>query len=403
MATRLSLADLAERAGVDRGYAEALVEHGIVTASEGGRFVDTDVRRVRIAQALERGGLALAAIGAAIRSGALSFDFVEQADYDRFAAFGGETFADVSARTGVPVELLLVIRDAMGGAHPHPDDLIRDDEREVVPLLEVQMRIGVRPASAERSLRVMGEAVQRIAETEADWWQHDIQAPLVAAGKTAVEIGELSGTFTPELGRTGDRALLAMWHGQQGNAWLRNIFSGFEYAMTNAGLHTPPDRMPAISFLDLTGYSRLTDERGDAVAAELAQQLAPLVQRTAAANGGRVVKWLGDGVMFHFRDPGRAVVASLEMVDAARTSELPPAHVGVHAGPVVFQGGDYFGRTVNVASRISDYARPGEVVVSQDVVDMAGDQGIAFAEIGPVELKGLTGTVRLFTARRTAG
>ena len=48
---------------------------------------------------------------------------------------------------------------------------------------------------------------------------------------------------------------------------------------------------------------------------------------------------------------------------------LPPAHVGLHAGPVIFQEGDYYGQTVNVASRIADYARPGEVIVSQEVVD----------------------------------
>src|SRR5207344_2335494 len=119
---------------------------------------------------------------------------------------------------------------------------------------------------------------------------------------------------------------------------------------------------------DLTGYTRFTAERGDKAAAELAETLRRLVQRTSVEHGGRPVKWLGDGVMFHFRDPGPAVVAALEMIDGIATAGLPPAHVGLHAGPVLFQDGDYFGRTVNVASRIAGYARPGEVVVSQAVV-----------------------------------
>jgi hypothetical protein len=96
------------------------------------------------------------------------------------------------------------------------------------------------------------------------------------------------------------------------------------------------------------------------------------------------------------------VLAALEMVEGVASGGLPPAHVGLHAGPVVFQEGDYFGRTVNLAARIADYARPGEVVVSQDVVDAAHGAPVTFTEIGPVELKGVTGTLRLHTARRDA-
>jgi len=79
---------------------------------------------------------------------------------------------------------------------------------------------------------------------------------------------------------------------------------------------------------------------------------------------------------------------------------IPPAYVGIHAGRVVFQEGDYFGRTVNIAARIAEYARPGEVLVSQEVVDAADGTPVSFTEIGPVELKGVSGTLRLHTARR---
>ena len=88
------------------------------------------------------------------------------------------------------------------------------------------------------------------------------------------------------------------------------------------------------------------------------------------------------------------------MVAGVAEAGLPPAHVGLHAGPVIFQEGDYYGQTVNMASRIADYARPGEVVVSQEVVDASGDVGVHFREIGPVELKGVAGAVRLHTASR---
>ena len=125
-----------------------------------------------------------------------------------------------------------------------------------------------------------------------------------------------------------------------------------------------------------------------------------LVQRAAVDHGGRPVKWLGDGVMVYFRDVGPGVVAALDMVDGVAAAGLPPAHVGLHAGPVLFQEGDYFGQTVNVASRIADYARPGEVLVTREVVAAAGEDGVAFTDIGPVELKGIPGPVHLLAAHR---
>jgi len=181
---------------------------------------------------------------------------------------------------------------------------------------------------------------------------------------------------------------------------MKNIFEGFESALAATGAHSRLDRPPAICFLDLTGYTRLTDERGDEAAADLAGQLSRLVQRTSVKHGGKPVKWLGDGVMFWFRESGPAVLAALEMVDGAAAADLPPAHVGVHSGPVLFQQGDYFGRTVNVAARIADYARQGEVLVSQEVVEAADGTPVAFNEIGPVDLKGLSEAVRLYVAER---
>jgi adenylate cyclase len=96
------------------------------------------------------------------------------------------------------------------------------------------------------------------------------------------------------------------------------------------------------------------------------------------------------------------VLAAVEMVKVVGSHALPPAHVGIHAGPVVFQEGDYFGRTVNITARIADYARPGEVLVSQEVVDATGGGPVTFTEIGPVELKGVPGTPRLYIARGDA-
>jgi adenylate cyclase len=86
------------------------------------------------------------------------------------------------------------------------------------------------------------------------------------------------------------------------------------------------------------------------------------------------------------------------MVRLVADAGLPSAHVGLHAGPVLFQEGDYFGRTVNVAARVADYARPGEVLATKEIVDASSGAGVSFTPIGPVELKGVSGVVELYAA-----
>jgi adenylate cyclase len=397
--------DLAERAGVDPGFVDRLVELGILPSTEGGPYSDGDVRRVRIVQMLERAGIALEGIGRAISIGAMSLDFVETVTYERFASFGDVTFAELSEKTGIPVGLLMVVREATGSAQPAPGDRVRDDELDVVPLIEFQLAQGFRPAIIERALRVQGESLRRVAETESQSWHSELVVPRLRAGKGWAEIAALAQEVSPGLSETSDRALLAIYHAQQTHSWMKNILEGVESVLEGLGVHRRSDRSsPAICFLDVTGYTRLTEERGDEAAAEVAERLGRIVQRSSVQHGGRPVKWLGDGVMFYFPRPGNGVVAALDMVEAGEQAGLPPAHVGLHAGEVLAQEGDYFGRTVNVASRIADYARPGEVLVSQEVVDASADGGVVrFAEIGPVELKGVSGAITLHAAHRGQG
>jgi class 3 adenylate cyclase len=221
----------------------------------------------------------------------------------------------------------------------------------------------------------------------------------IAEGKGPEEIG--SADLTDRISPLAEQTLLAMYHAHQARTWTGNIVEGFEVLMSQAGIRSRLERLPAMCFLDITGYTRLTQEHGDDAAAELASTVARLVRRSSIQHGGKPVKWLGDGVMFFFADPGPGVRAALEMVDGIAAAGLPPAHVGLHAGPVLFQEGDYYGQTVNLSARIADYARPGEVLVTQAVADASHEDGIAFDDIGPVELKGVSGAAHLFRAHRT--
>jgi adenylate cyclase len=396
----LSQREVAERAGVGSTYVSRLVEVGVLAPAGDGTFTDGDARRARLCRGLEGAGLPIEALVEALDRGELSFAFLELSVYDRFSALTPRTFTDVSEQEGIPLDVLLVVREAMGLAQAAPDDQMREDELEVVPLIQLQLSKGFDPTVIERWLRVYGDTLRRIAETEAEWWRNQLALPYLRSGMNASEMLRLTAEWGGEFTSRVERALLAVYHANQEHTWTEALIEEIEEALDRAGLRSRMEVTPAICFLDLTGYTRLTEERGDQAAAELAERLAPLVQRPAERHGGRVVKWLGDGVMFHFRDPTGGVVAALEMIEAVSEADLPPAHVGLHTGPVVFQGGDYFGRTVNIAARIAEQARPGQVLVTQEIVDQVGSDGVTFEPMGAVELKGVSQPVILQVVKR---
>ena len=397
---RISKAEVAERAGVDLDYVARLVDAGVLAPDADGTFTDGDARRARLYQGLERAGLPIDALVQATERGELSFEFLDHPVYDRFARLTSKTFRDVSSEEGIPLELLLVVREAVGLAQGDPDDQMREDELQVVPLIKRQLSMGFDPVVLERMLRVYGDALRRITETEADWWRTQITQPSLASGMNMTEFLQTAAELGGEVTWLAEQAMLAIYHANQEHTWNENLFEEVEEALDRAGLRSRIATLPAICFLDITGYTRLTEERGDEAAAELAARLTPLVQRQAERHDGKVVKWLGDGVMFHFREPTGGVTAALEMVDAIAAAGLPPAHVGLHTGPVVFQGGDYFGRTVNLAARIGEQAAPGQVLVTQEIVDRVVPDGIAFEPIGAVELKGVSEPVVLHAVTR---
>jgi adenylate cyclase len=400
----LSAAGLADLAGVTEAEVQRMVDLGILVARDSaGPFLASDVQKVRLATACEQAGLPMAGIAAAIREGRLSFAFLEAAPYRRWAVRSARTYRQVSQETGVPLELLGSFLEAMGFARLAPEELIREDELEVVPLLQLGLSSGfLDQVWSTRLGRGYAEGMRLIARVEKEVWQARFMAPLLTSGanpQTAMERAAQRGVdlnVTPLI----DRALMAAYRRQEELAWIEQLVEHIETALEETGVLGRPERVPAMCFLDLVGYTRLTEEHGDQVAAELAETLAVLVDRSSRGHGGLPVKWLGDGVMFHFRDPAGAVLAALQMVEEFPQAGLPPAHVGVAAGPVVVQGGDYFGRTVNLAARIAAHASANRVLVSEPVVQRAPPQGVTFVELGQVQLKGIAHPVRLLEARR---
>jgi len=391
--------DLAREAGVSAAFVDRLVDLHILTPKPiVSPFSGGDLHRVRLVHGLEQGGIPLDALASAVRSGALSFDFFDAHFWDRFGGLSEKTFRELSEETGLSLEFLQAMRESIGYARPEPEDRVRKDELEIVPLLATIAAAGVNSAVLERQIRTWGESLRRIAEADSGFYRDQIEAPLLEAGLSWSDMlqvaSQASESFVPFL----DPALLSAYHAQSEHTWMSVVVEAVEATLEVAGLHRIVAHPPAMCFLDLSGYTRLTEEKGDSAAAEMAAALGRLVQTGSLEHGGRPVKWLGDGVMVHFKHPADAVLFALEERDAIPAAGLPSAHVGIAAGPLVFQDGDYFGRTVNLAARIASYAGAGQVLVSDEVVDEMIGRGVEFTEIGPAALKGVAAPVRLHEA-----
>ena len=398
----LSASALADLAGVTEPEVARLVELGILVPRDGaGPFRETDVQKVRLAVACEQAGLPMAGIASAIRAGRLSFAFLEAAPFRRWAVRSTRTYRQVSQETGVPLDTLGAVLESMGFARIDPDEPMREDELAVVPLLQLGLSSGTFDlAWLARLGRAHAEGLRLLATAWTEAYQARFEGPALESGadqRTAMELAaQLGGDFLP----LGDPALLGIYRRQQELSWTEHLVERIENELEAAGMLGRPERVPAMSFLDLTGYTHLTEQQGDATAAALAETLAVLVNRSSREHGGVPVKWLGDGVMIHHREPAGAVLSALGLVAQLPEAGLPPAHVGVAAGPVVVQGGDYFGRTVNLAARIAAHAGAGQVLVSQRVAEAAPPGGVVFTEAGEVELKGFAHPVRLLEASR---
>jgi class 3 adenylate cyclase len=254
-----------------------------------------------------------------------------------------------------------------------------------------------------RFARLYGGSIQRLVAAGIEFFDRAIRERVGASSLPDEEkdalVYEKGGEFTYLISR------LTPWLQQRHRErilvdYLVSLTEGF---MDERGIAPrQPRQLPAIAFLDLSGYTALAEERGDEAAAEVAAGVADVVQDVAVGHGGRPIKWLGDGVMMYFADPSAAVISGLDLVEETERAISAPARVGVNAGPVVVQEGDYFGRTVNVAARIADYAAPREVLVSEPAREAAATaDAIAFELVGDVALKGVPRPVRLHRAVRS--
>ena len=397
-----TIPEVARGANVPEAFVHNLVRLGILPA--GGTIVYSvrDVRRARLLHAWEAAGLPLAAVARMLEEGTLSLDFL-----DAPSLTGPEpldrSYAELAEVSGVSLPLVKRLHAALGFAPPRSEDQAREDDAELVAVAKMFLSVGVDESSLLGLVRVYADSLRRVAKAEAELYESEIEEPLRLQGLEERQLIEFGSGFGDRLLPALERTLNAVYRRHREHVWIEHAVYHAELELQRMGLHERVQEPSAICFVDLTGYTRMTEERGDETAARVARSLSSLVYDTSRRHGGRPIRWLGDGGMFHFRRPRAAVLSGLEMADEAPSAGLPPTHIGIHTGSVIYQDGDVYGRTVNIASRIASQAGAGEVFVSEETVRGAGDDELHFTPLRSVELKGISAPIRLYRASRRGG
>lgn len=389
--------ELAERAGANVETIRRLVGLGILSL-EDGAFRRRDVMRVRVVRDLEAKGIDADTLAAALGSGHLTLGYLESAGR-RFPR-SDVTFERLALDAGIAVETIQRIYVAFGLPRPEPDERVREEDLPMLKAIPVLFGAGVDEGEVLRAARVWGDGARRVAQFQDHYFHNTVEERFRRRGLRDNEAFEAAiREVGLRMGHSGEQMLGWLTRRHAEVFLTEHQFEHVEAALDEAGVRV---RLPrgdeAAAFADLTGYTRLTEEAGDERAAAVSLELAQFVNEVAAAHRGDVVKMLGDGVHFHFRDPADAVRASLGIVGGIETRGLPPAHIGVNAGPMIYDEGDYFGRTVNIAARIAAKANAGDVFVGEDLARNVEPEGFALHEVGEFELKGITRPVTIFRA-----
>ncbi|MDQ4027660.1 MAG: adenylate/guanylate cyclase domain-containing protein [Actinomycetota bacterium] len=394
----LSIQQVGDRAGVDQEYVRRLIELGALRREEYG-YEESDAHLVALLHTWEEAGLPPQSILTAVETGVLTLDFLKTPAWNLPEPLA-QTYRQFTEEKEIPLHLLRAVHEAIGFAPPDPDDRVRPDDVVMTQLVRTILDIGASEETVRRLFRLYADNLRRLARAEAELYVAQVQKRWQDSGLDESELMRFGSEVGRRMTPLVEAILFAIYDRHRQHIWTENSIERTESALERAGLYHRALRVPAICVVDLTGYTRLTEEQGDEVAARMASNLATLVEDISRRHSGRPMRWLGDGGIFYFREPSAAVLAALEMAERALAAGLPPTHIGIQAGPVIFQDGDVYGRTVNVAARIAGRAQAGEVLTSEETIEQAQGVDVRFERLGPAELKGVAQPVIVYRVLR---
>ena len=399
MTRSLSLADLAKETGVDLPLLRRLEEIGVIRPGGDGAYSPGDLIRIDAVGSFIDAGVTLEKIAEAMEHGLFTFEYL-----DRFhpepSPRSEQTLGEMAASLDADAELLPSVYLAMGLPEPGPDYRPSIEEEEIVRrFTELWGRGG--DETLVRAARLVGEPARLLSE---GWTRLYVEriVPDHTVGPMDERI-EMIVETTQEA--TALAPLMFQWLLQTHlrRAIDRANIEGLEQAMNEHGLTLPlPETLPAVAFVDISGYTTMTERRGDNEAVRASEVIRQRTQRVVRAHEGSLVKLLGDGAMVHFQDVGGAVAATFELIQTLGEEGLP-AHAGIHAGSMMEHDGDYYGNTVNLASRLAGQAGAGEIVVSAAVMENTPAHGFDFELVEQVQLKGIDRPVEIYRVVTRSG
>jgi adenylate cyclase len=308
----------------------------------------------------------------------------------RYISFPGArryTPGDVYEKSGVDQETAEALWRAMGfPLVPEDEAAFTDADIEALRIAtKLFDRAGMDRTIVLQQARSMGQVAARIAASH-----QDVIAELVPEGDPA-RAAEAALTLAEEALPATDHLLVYMYR--------RHLAAATEQRL----LVTPSEEggvIMAIGFADLLGFTALSQELDVRELAALIDRFNAATADAVARSGGRVIKTIGDEVMFATQEPGSAAMIALALLnDVSGKDGLPPLRIGVARGVVIAREGDLFGGPVNLANRLVTIARPDSALVDESTHDaLAGDERFRFTPLSRRHLKGL-GLVRSFRLR----
>jgi adenylate cyclase len=306
---------------------------------------------------------------------------------------GTLTATEVERETGVPATLMIRIRQLQGVPQPGPGDRVFADE-DIAAARSIKLFIdaGFDEDTLAEITRVLGEGMGRLAATTTAAFVRTFLAPGDSEADVALRFESLAQQLTPALAPV----LLAAYKAHLRESVARGMLGREE---RQAG-ELRGAQETVVCFADLVGFTRLggqieLQELGS-VAGTLAR-LAAEVTRPPV----RLVKTIGDAAMFVSPVAGPLISVALALIDAVGQADLPSLRAGIAIGPALVSAGDYYGHSVNLASRVTGIARPGSVLCTQAVRDAAPDAA-EWSSAGRHKLKGIVEPAALFRARPRA-
>ncbi|MEZ5078741.1 MAG: adenylate cyclase regulatory domain-containing protein [Solirubrobacterales bacterium] len=349
--------------------------------------------RLDLLRHLSADGVPLVELREAVAAGRLTLLPVERAiagDGPRY------TPREISEQTGVDLDLLQRFRAALGVRYGDTDERIATEaDLDAARRTRALIDSGLPVEGLLQTARTVGMGVARIAQANRELTIRSLTAPGDTERDVALRFAAAAEHLLPLVGPV----LIYAFELNLLEQVRRDVIGATDLASGEIGGTTEL----TVCFADLVEFTRL----GEEIAAEELGQVAGRLEEMATAVAQppvRLVKTIGDAAMFVSPEAGPMLDAALELVAAAEAEgeQFPWLRAGLAQGPVLPQWGDYYGRAVNLASRVTALARPGSVVVDAAVHDAVGEDGYRYTFLGERRLKGIDPRVKLFRARATA-